>query len=38
MNCSTPIDWWLHITLKELSRWIKANNNIRRKAKEEMES
>ncbi len=35
MNCSTPIDYWLSMSLKELSRWIRANNEIKRKANEE---
>ncbi len=38
MNCSTPIDYWLNITLRELSRWIKANNEIRRKEREKTET
>ena len=37
MNCSTPVDYWLSMPLKEFSRWIHTNNEIRRKAKEAAE-
>lgn len=34
-NCSTPVDYWLSMTLKELSKWIHANNELIRKQREE---
>lgn len=34
MNCSTPVDYWLSMTLKELSRWIRANNEIKKREQE----
>ncbi len=37
MNCSTPVPYWLSLTLKELSRWIHANNELKRKEREAME-
>lgn len=37
MNCSTPIDYWLTMTLHDLSRWIHTNNEIRREEREKAE-
>ena len=37
MNCSTPIDYWLRMPLRELSKWIHTNNEIRRRAQEKTE-
>jgi len=33
-NTSTPIPFWLDLTLVELRRWIAANNNVLAERKE----
>jgi len=37
-NCCTPISFWMGITLRELSRWIYANNEVIQKQNETKES